>query len=59
MNAEQKKHLADSFRIVGMAYFGYYGYDALIAHPIEYVALIMAGLEFLGFEYLAVAILGD
>ncbi len=58
MNAEQKKHLASVLNVVALAQFGFYGYHALVTHPVNWVTLTESAIEFVFLEFLAIVALG-
>jgi hypothetical protein len=54
-NENQSKHISNSFRIVGMAGFATFGYQAI--QESDFVTAIFFGLVYLASEYVAYHIL--
>ncbi len=59
LNTEQKKHLATTFRIVGIAFFGYFGYYGLRTFGTHWPLVIWSVIVFLLTEYSALLVLED
>lgn len=55
MNAEQRKHVANSLRIIGMAQFASYGYLAIDTD--NWVKAVVSGVVYITFELYAVRLL--
>lgn len=58
-NGEQKHHLATTFRIVGIAFFGYFGYHGLNNFGVRWPLVLWSAIVFLLMEFNAIKILED
>lgn len=56
-NKEQAKHLADTFRIVAIAQFGFFGYHGLIKWPEGWAAFVWSAILFAVLDWVAVRLL--
>ena len=57
MNENQRKHVANSFRIIGLAQFASYGYASIGAN--EWLIVFVSGSAYIGLEFLAFLVLKD
>ena len=57
MNTEQRKHIANSLRIIGMAQFAAYGYLGLQEN--DWLQVTVSALTYLGLEAFSIKVLGN
>ena len=55
MNENQRKHIANSLRIIGMAQFASYGYFAIGSN--EWDLVLMSGFAYVILELIAIIVL--
>lgn len=59
LNHDQKHHLATTFRIIGIAFFGYFGYHGLKDFSEQWFLVLWSASVFLLTEFSAIIILED
>ncbi|MHB8409558.1 MAG: hypothetical protein ACYDHY_15950 [Acidiferrobacterales bacterium] len=59
LNKEQTKHLADTFRIIAIAQFGFFGYHGLIKWATQWETFVWSAAVFVVCEWAAVWFLED
>ncbi|WP_145930813.1 hypothetical protein [Acidihalobacter prosperus] len=59
LNQEQARHLADTFRIVAVAQFGFFGYHGLVEWNTHGFTLLWSTAVFIVSEWLAVRLLKE
>ena len=59
INKEQAKHLADSFRIVAIAQFGFFGYHGLVNWSTQWATFVWSAAVFIMCEGAAIWFLED
>jgi len=56
-NREQAKHLADTFRVVAIAQFGFFGYHGLVKWVTQWETIVWSAVLFVGLEIASIRVL--